>query len=247
MADGRPWRLTGVGEGYSAQNKVGPRDALEAFGSNPFEFLADALIRDESGDTPFTMAVLGVMLAVFAIEVVLTLRFGAEKILFLVYFFFKNLTWITWPIAPFIHRGVGHFAANVLFIYIAAPVEHRLSKRRYLGLLFLAGFLPVYADGLKLLLFGSEPNVAVMGTSGFGFGLLGYGLATNLGTDWRLTPRWWLIVTIGVAAVLEVVRNGVLSIGDPLSLNIGHLGGLLVGLGLGYLGRSRSSPTGDGA
>lgn len=65
--------------------------------------------------------------------------------------------------------------ANVSVIYIAAPAERELTKFRYLGFAFLAG-LPVYAEGLKYWLFGSEPHVASCGASGFEFGLLGFGL-----------------------------------------------------------------------
>jgi membrane associated rhomboid family serine protease len=49
-----------------------------------------------------------------------------------------------------------------------------------------------------------------------------------------LTRRWWLIATLGGVTIIEVLRNVVFAIGDPLSLNIGHLGGLIVGLLFGY-------------
>lgn len=83
-----------------------------------------------------------------------------------------------------------------------------------------------------------------MGTSGFGFGMLGYGLAVHVGSDWRLTRRWWLIATLGGVAIMEVLRNVLFAIGDPLSLNIGHLGGLIVGLLFGYFeSRVTRTPT----
>lgn len=92
---------------------------------------------------------------------------------------------------------------------------------------------------MKLTLLGSEPHVAAYGASGFAFGLFGYGLAAQVGSEWRLTPRWWLIVFGGVAGIIAVLKNVALSVGDPVSLELGHLGGLLVGLVLGYHSRSR--------
>lgn len=214
--------------------RLGPRDAIERFISTPITFLVDAVVRDKSVEARYTTAVLGLILWFFALEVALMLNYGAASTHDLVSYFFKFHPWLVWPIAPFLHRGVGHFAVNVLFIYIAAPVEDRLSKLQYLRLLFLAGFLPLYADGLKLVIFGQEPHVAAYGASGFVFGLLGYGLAAQMGNEWQLTPRQWLIVLGGVAGVIVVLKNGVLAMGDPVALHFGHLWGLLVGIGFGY-------------
>lgn len=217
-------------------HRLSPQDAIESFYSNPLTFFADATVRHESVETRYTNAVLYVILGFFVLEVVLTTQLGAGSTYNLISYFFKHYPWIVWPVAPFLHRGLGHFVANIAFIYIAAPVEQRLSKLSYLGLLLFAGFLPVYVDGLKLALLGDEPHVAAYGASGFAFGLLGYALAAYLDTEWRLTPRQWLIVLGGVAGVIMVLKNGVLAIGDPVSLHLGHLGGLLVGMGFGYYG-----------
>lgn len=214
--------------------RLGPRDAIERFSSNPITFLVDAVVRDKSVETRHTTAVLGLILWFFVLEVALMMNSGAANTHDLVSYFFKYHPWLVWPIAPFLHRGIGHFAVNVLFIYIAGPVEERLSKLQYLGLLLLAGFLPVYADSLKLAIFGQEPHVAAYGASAFGFGLLGYGLAAQMGTEWWLTPRQWLIVLGGVAGVIAVLKNSVLAVGDPAALSLGHLGGLLVGICFGY-------------
>lgn len=226
------------GNEHSDQNvlppRLGPRDAIERFSSNPITFLVDAVVRDKSVEARYTTAVLGLILWFFVLEVALMMNSGAASTHDLVSYFFKYHPWLVWPIAPFLHRGMGHFAVNVLFIYLAAPVEERLSKLQYFGLLFLAGFLPVYAGGLKLVIFGQEPHVAAYGASGFGFGLLGYGLAAQMGTEWRMTPRQWLIVLGGVAGVIVVLKNSVLAMGDPVALPLGHFGGLLVGISFGY-------------
>lgn len=218
-------------------DRLGLPDALERFAFHPLSFLAEATVRDESGGIPYTRTVLVLVSFIFVMEVGHMLHVGADSTYLVASYFFVNHPWLAWPLAPFIHKGLGHFGANVAAIYIAAPVELGLSRFQYLGLLILSGFLPVYSDGLKLAVFGAEPNVAVYGASGFALGLAGFGLVKAAYSDLRLTPRWWLIVLIGIAGVAIVLKNIVLTIvaGDPVTLHLGHLGGLLVGLGLALL------------
>lgn len=222
-------------------SRLGVQEATEEILSNPVTFFAEALTPVDSQDMRYTERILVLILGFFTLELSLSILYDAGSTYNLVSYFFKNYPWLVWPVAPFLHRGIGHFAANVAFIYIAAPVETRMCKIQYVGLLLFSGFLAVYADGLKLAVFGSEPHVAAYGASGFAFGLLGYGLSSIAGTDWQLTPRWWLIVACGISAIILVIKNSVLAIGNPISLNIGHLGGLLVGVLLGYFGRSEWS------
>ncbi|WP_302082645.1 rhomboid family intramembrane serine protease [Salinibaculum rarum] len=218
--------------------QLGVQDATEEILSNPVTFFSEAFAPVDSQGVRYTERILVVILGFFALEVSLSVLYNAGSTYNLVSYFFKNHPWLVWPVAPFLHRGIGHFAANVAFIYIAAPVETRMSKVQYVGLLLFSGFLAVYADGLKLAVFGSEPHVAAYGASGFAFGLLGYGLSSIADTDWQLTPRWWLIVACGISAILLVIKNSLLAVSDPISLNIGHLGGLLVGLLFGHFGRA---------
>lgn len=215
------------------------RDASGEISSNPASFFREALIGGNSWNAPYTTFIIGVIVGLFVIEVALTMQTGAGSPAVLVGYVFANQPWIAWPLAPFLHRGFQHFAANVAGIYVAAPVEQHASKRQYLGLLVLAGFFSLFADGVKLTLLASERHVAAYGASGFTFGLFGYGLAAPVGSEWRLPPRWWLIVLGGVAGIIAVLKNVALSVGDPVSLKLGHLGGLLVGLAFGYHGRSR--------
>ncbi|MFC7228215.1 rhomboid family intramembrane serine protease [Salinirubellus salinus] len=144
--------------------------------------------------------------------------------------------------APLLHRGFGHFLANIVFIHIASPVESGLNRRKYISLLLLAGYVPVYADGVKFVIFGHEPHVAVYGASAFAFGLLAYEVGSHIGRNWELTPRQWLIVVCGLAAVAVVIKNGIISLWNPISLHLGHLGGASFGIVLGYIwGPSDSS------
>lgn len=212
----------------------GPRDALEEFLNEPIPFLRDAFFGNEHGGTDYTNTVIGVIIGFYLLEVAFTIQFEAGSTYNLVSYFFKHYPWLVWPVAPMLHRGLGHFAVNIAFIYIAAPVEEFLSKARYLVLIIVAGFLPVYADGVKLAIYGDEPHVAAYGASAFGFGMLGYALAMRVRSDWELTPRWWIIIVSGISAIVVVLKNALIAIGDPVTLNLGHLLGLTVGFGFGY-------------
>lgn len=213
-------------------DRLGIREALHHFTSHPLSFLLDATVREHSSDTPRTYYVMAFVLLIFGFEVGLMFRAGAQSTEPIVAYYFIHVGWVAWPLAPFIHKGVFHVAGNVLMLYVAAPVERELSGSRYLGLLFLAGYLPVYADGLKLAVFGNEPNVLSAGASAFAFGLLGFGLVKSWGRDWQLSPRWWLIALGGVSGVIVVLENLIMTIasGNPVTLHLGHVGGVLVGL-----------------
>lgn len=215
--------------------RLGARAAIERFGTDPVSLLRDALVDDRPVGR-LTWTVLAVAGWFFAVELAVALRYGVDTAAVVSYFFVEH-PWVVWPLAPFLHRGVGHVALNLAAVYVAAPVERRLGASRYVALLFAAGYLPVYAEGVKLAVYGNSPNVAAYGISGFAFGLLGYGLVTHVGSTWRLTPRWWLVVLGGVSAVLAVLQDALLAVGDPVSLHLGHLGGLLVGAGFAALER----------
>ena len=138
---------------------------------------------------------------------------------------------LAWAVAPLLHHGVRHLAANVLALAVAAPVERRVGTRWTLALLAVAGYLPLFAEGLKLAALAGDPHVGAYGASAFAFGLLGSGLVLDKERD----PRWWLVVLTGVAAALVVSFDVVMGLDAPLTVNVGHLGGLLAGAGIGAL------------
>jgi membrane associated rhomboid family serine protease len=209
--------------------------AANRLASDPLAFLADALLRDEGGDTPHTDLLLGTVGGLFVAQLLLALRYGAATPRDAVSYLFVAHPELAWPLAPFLHRGVGHLAVNVVVVALAAPVERLLGRARFVGLLACAGFLPLYAEGAKLALLDDATHVAAYGASGFAFGLVGCGLAAQARRDARLTPRWWLVVLAGVAAVLAVLANvAETALTGPLALNLGHLGGLVAGLGFGW-------------
>lgn len=213
----------------------GPQNALDRVIRNPLSFFGEAFELERSKQrSRYTRRVLLAIAWFFALELVLSHWYLNTTPVNTVSYFFIHHPWLVWPVAPFLHRGVFHFIANAGFLYLAAPIEQRITTRQYLLLLVCAGFLAVYADGVKLALLRSQPHVAAYGASGLAYGLLGYGLSRPVGTEWELTPREWLIAIAGVAACLAVARNCLSAIGDPLLLNIGHLGGLVVGVLIGY-------------
>lgn len=215
-------------------NRYGPREAFVRMGNHPVEFLSEALRPIKGEEIRYTSWILFILLGVFVVEVVLMYQSGAESTYQLVSYFFKYYPAVVWPVAPFLHRGIGHFAGNLLVVYLAAPVETRMTKREFGILVLLAGYVAIFADGVKLFLFGSEPHVAVYGASGLGFGLLGYALAQQLGSIWEHTPRWWVIYVASFTAVGMIVTNLLAAVSNPIAIKLGHLGGFTVGFLLGH-------------
>lgn len=215
-------------------NRYGPREAIVRFGNHPVEFLFQALRPINGEDTRYTSWILLILIGIFTVEVVFTYQTGAKSTYQLVSFFYKYHPEVVWPIAPLLHRGIGHFAANLAIIYILAPIEKHMTKREYGLLILLAGFLTLYIDGVKLYYLGSDPHVAVYGASGFGFGLLGYAFARQWVSIWKYRPRCWLIYVLGFIGIGVVFWNLLMALSNPVNLNFGHFGGLTIGLLLGY-------------
>ncbi len=222
---------------------LGLREALESFASEPHRFLFRAFVEDEIR-TPYTYSIIGLSSGVFLLEGYLTFATAAVSIEQIVAYLFVHHPNLMWPIAPFVHQGLLHFGANIGGLYVVSPLESEISWRQYVLLLVSTGFAPVYADGIKIDLFASTEYAAAYGISGFLYGLLGFGTVHLYRTCQRqsgLSNREWIIVLLGVSAVISVLVDVSTAFPDPLALNIGHLGGVGVGLLLSIFSPAEST------
>lgn len=73
----------------------------------------------------------------------------------------------------FLHSGLSHLFFNMLMLYFFGPeVETLLGTRQFTIFYITCGVLGVLANFVPILLFGSNPNVFVVGASGATIGIL---------------------------------------------------------------------------
>jgi len=129
----------------------------------------------------------------------------------------------------FVHANIMHLAGNMFFFLIfGLRAEELFRTRDYLLIYFLSGL----AGNLLTLLMG--PEMISVGASGAIFGIFGASII-------------YLRKTIGqsiVSALMYAFFLLVISTGPGVNI-LAHLGGLAVGLLIGYLlaARRRSQPT----
>jgi len=133
-----------------------------------------------------------------------------------------------WPyllVAPFLHAGTAHLVANTVPLLVLGSVVALQSSWRFMGVT-LAGAL-VGAVVVWLL---APAGTVTIGASGLVFAYFGWLLAR------AVRERSIAAILLGLAAL--AVYGGVLWGLSPFQVGIswqGHLGGLLGGLGLGWL------------
>lgn len=118
----------------------------------------------------------------------------------------------------FVHAGILHFAFNMLVLWMVGPsIEERIGR-----LPFLAAYI-VSAAGAAVAVAWLTPTSAVVGASGAIYALFGMaiGMQRMLG---RVQPA--LLMVVGINLVLTFVLGGI-------SWSA-HVGGLVIGLGLGF-------------
>jgi len=197
--------------------------------------------RDRDLEAPLTFTIIGITCGVFLVELYFTVATPAAAPVELVAYWFIHHPAVMWSIAPFVHRGVLHFGVNVLALALVSPLEARLRRWEFLILLFGSGFIPVYADGVKIAVVSSKPHAAAYGISGFVFGLLGFAVVCLFAAyrrDGGLRNWEWIIAALAVSAPVTVLVDMVTAYPDPLAFNVGHFGGLAIGMLLGVLFRA---------
>ena len=124
----------------------------------------------------------------------------------------------------FVHAGIAHLVMNMVSLWLAGTfLEPVLGTRRFLLLYLVCGLLA------SLVSVAYAPLPVKVGASGAIFGLWGGLLATTFFTDKGYSRLMWIILaaTAGVGLVYGFFSEGV----D----NAAHLGGLVAGVGMGYL------------
>lgn len=132
----------------------------------------------------------------------------------------------------FVHAGILHFAFNMLVLWMVGPsIEQRIGR-----LPFLAAYM-ISAGGAAVAVSWLTPMSAVVGASGAIYALFGMaiGMQRMLG---RVQPA--LLLIVGINLVFTFVAGNV---SWPA-----HVGGLLIGLALGFgIGLAHKRMRGDQA
>ena len=186
-----------------------------------------------AGDAPITKALIAINVGIYVITVLQshsTTPTGSIVNRFLLYGpAVAQGDWWRLVTSTFLHASILHIGFNMYVLWvIGAPVEQYLGKLRYLGLYFVSGL----AGSAGALL--QSPLTPVLGASGAIFGILG----AMMILEWQVTGR-----LAGQAAALVAINLGLSFVIPNISWG-GHVGGLIGGilimLGYGHWGGSRS-------
>jgi membrane associated rhomboid family serine protease len=141
-------------------------------------------------------------------------------------FVFQGAYWQLFT-SMFIHASIYHLVGNMLFLLIfGLRGEEMFSLSEYLGIYIFGGL----AGNLLSLVFG--PNFISVGASGAIFAMFGACVIYD-----RRSMRQSIVGALVYAFFLFIINTGA-------NVNIlAHLGGLAVGLALGYIIASRRKPT----
>ncbi len=141
-------------------------------------------------------------------------------------FVFEGAYWQLFT-SMFIHASIYHLVGNMLFLLIfGLRGEEMFSLSEYLGIYILGGL----AGNLLSLVFG--PNFISVGASGAIFAMFGACVIYD-----RRSMRQSIVGALVYAFFLFIINTGA-------NVNIlAHLGGLAVGLALGYIIASRRKPS----
>ncbi|MFD5080645.1 rhomboid family intramembrane serine protease [Streptomyces sp. NPDC058371] len=127
--------------------------------------------------------------------------------------------WYRLLTAMFLHGSVMHIIFNMLSLWwIGGPLEAALGRARYLALYFASGLA-----GSALTYLIAEPNTPSLGASGAIFGLLGATAILMRRLNYDMRP---------VIALLVI--NLIFTFGWPNIAWQAHIGGLVVGVVVGY-------------
>lgn len=186
-----------------------------------------------TGDAPVTKALIAINVGIYLITVFQsrsTTPTGSIVNKYLLYGpAVAHGDWWRLVTSMFLHASIIHIGFNMYVLWvIGTPVEQYLGKARYIALYFISGL----AGAAGALL--QSPLIPVLGASGAIFGVLG----AMLILEWQVTGR-----LAGQAAALIAINLGLSFVIPNISWG-GHVGGLIGGilimLGYGHWGGSRS-------
>ncbi|MDG5778808.1 rhomboid family intramembrane serine protease [Haloarculaceae archaeon H-GB1-1] len=193
--------------------------------------------------SPVTLLTCGVLVVVFAVQLLEAMRLGTTVQSLTGYLFYARPRF-AWPLAFFLHRDAAHVGGNLLLIaFLGRLAEPNFSTRSYAAFFVGVAITSVSGGFLAIALFDRGPVVAY-GASGLGFALAGYSLQYLRGIDRpvlrggatsSLSSAEWLAVIVGLAAVFTVALDvGTGPFFDAYWLNGAHAVGLVVGLLVGW-------------
>ncbi|GEK80412.1 hypothetical protein ABA31_17630 [Agrococcus baldri] len=163
---------------------------------------------------PVTMSIVAVTALVGALQL-LPGDLSAQLLYFFGFSLVEPWRFVTYAL---VHAGVIHFAFNMLVLWMVGPaIEQRIGR-----LPFLAAYV-ISAAGAAVAVAWFTPMSAVVGASGAIYALFGMaiGMQRMLG---RVQPT--LLLIVGINLVITFVVGG---ISWPA-----HVGGLVIGLALGF-------------
>lgn len=147
-------------------------------------------------------------------------------------YLFVNFPWIAWPLAEFLHKGVGHFIANIALLALFGKIIEPRFQTRYYILWFVGVAIIVNPiDALITLSTSPKPNVAVYGISDFVYSLGIYTVITVYSSKHR-DELEYLGLLVGVAAIIQILVQATMAVLQMSiqPLNTAHLFGGLLGI-----------------
>ncbi|QSW98177.1 rhomboid family intramembrane serine protease [Haloterrigena alkaliphila] len=147
-------------------------------------------------------------------------------------YLFVDFPWIAWPLAEFLHKGVGHFVANIALLALFGKIIESRFQTRYYILWFVGVAIIVKPiDALITLSTSPKPNVAVYGISDFVYSLGIYTVMTVYSSE-HGDEIEYLGMLVGVAAIIQILVQATTAVHHMSiqPLNTAHLFGGLLGI-----------------
>lgn len=222
---------------------------------DPREHVTALLAELRQYPAPFTTWLVGVVCIAFAGQVALAMEVG-RSVQVVTGALFLEYPETMWVLSPVLHRGIEHFAVNVVLLaFLGTLHERQFSPVQYLAFVAIAGAVSsVFAFATQAPF--TEKHIAAYGASGIVLALAAYSVSyTPLRRPRTLddlasvlfgatTPVQRLAVLLGISSVLLVLVDlASPPYLEPHWVNGAHLGGVLMGLAVGYL----RPPTTDSA
>jgi len=215
-----------------------------------YESLKSVVYQFKAQKAPVTAGLVGITSLVFSLQAFLYLLITdtfPEGILIvltnrgaltgLTAWLFVNFPSYSWFLTEFLHKGIGHFIANIaLLALFGKTIEPKFQTRRFILWFLGVAIIVKPIDALITLSTSTKSNVAVYGISDFVYSLAFYSVF-DLNNACQRTELEYLALLVGVAAILQVSLHMVtaafqLSIQpiNPAHLLGGMLGMVIYGL-----------------
>ena len=206
----------------------------------PFESGVRAVVaHHRSLSAPVTDLLAVVVCAVYAGQAFQAVLWDAPSVFVATNYAYLRVPWLAWPLSPLLHGGLVHVVPNLLTLLAFGRIaEDHLTTGWFAVMAAVAAVGSIAALAAWGLAFGSDPYVAAYGISGVVFAAGGFAVAHLPGHE-RVTDLELLTVLFGLCAVglVSVEALTAAAVRSPASLNVGHVVGLIVGVGTAVLTR----------